>query len=138
MDIYLSYNNREEIIILPVLPAKFEVNKPQNNDTFESISLGELKLIGLRGLKSISFESFFPIRDYPFLRDNLYSGHEYVYKLDTWREKRVPIRILITDTPINMAVTIDDFKYSIGTDGDIYYSITLGEFRFVELEQSEV
>ena len=41
-------------------------------------------LIGSPKLKSISISSFFPIRDYPYLRDKSMKGWEYVYKIDTW------------------------------------------------------
>ena len=64
MDIYLSVNNREQVICLPVLPAEFTISKPQKNEVFETVTQGELKLIG-RGPKSITISSF-SIRDYPF------------------------------------------------------------------------
>ena len=76
MDIYLSVNNREQVICLPVLPAEFTVSKPQKNEVFETVDQGELKLIGKAGLKGITISSFFPVRDYPFLKDRTYKGFE--------------------------------------------------------------
>ena len=131
MDIYLSINNREQVMKFPVLPSAFTVTKPQKNDTFETISQGELKLIGLTGLKSISFSSFFPVRDYPFLRDRSDTGFGYVYTIDTWIARRVPMRLIITDTPINMAVVIDSFEYTVKADGDLAFSISFSEFKFI-------
>jgi len=133
LDIYLSVNNRAEVLKLPVLPAEFTVSKPQKNETFDTASQGELKLIGVPGLKTISFSSFFPTRDYTFLRDRSYKGFEYAYIIDKWIEAKLPIRIVITDTPINMAVSVDSFEYKVGRDGDLYYSITFGEFRLVSV-----
>ena len=46
MDIYLSVNNREQILKLPVLPAEFTVSKPHTNEVFETVTQGQLKLIG--------------------------------------------------------------------------------------------
>lgn len=138
MDIFLSVNNRKQVLKLPVLPERFQVSKPQKNEVFETVNQGELKLIGLPGLKSISWQSFFPVRDYPFLRDRTYKGFQYVYILDTWRARRIPIRLVITGTPINMPCVIDDFNYEIGPDGDLYYTIVLGEFKFVKLQQRRV
>jgi len=138
MDIFLSINNREQVLKLPVVPEVFEISKPHKNEVFETVNQGDLKLIGLAGLKSIAFNSFFPVRNYPFLRDKTYKGFEYVYILDTWRARRLPIRIIITETPINMPCVIDDFSYRIGPSGDLYYSIVLGEFRFVQLTQRRV
>ena len=34
-------------------------------------------------------------------------------------------------TTLNMAVTIDDFSYTIGRDGDMKYSITLSEVKLI-------
>ena len=84
MDIYLSVNNREEVIKLPVVPPSFTITKPRNNKKFETVSGSELKRIGSSALKGITIESFFPVRDYPFLRDRTYKGQQYVYIIDTW------------------------------------------------------
>ena len=127
MDIILSVNNREEVLVLPVLPPEFTVSNPQANETFETVTQGQLKLIGKTSLKSISWSSFFPARDYPFLRDRSNTAFGYLYILDTWINKKLPIRLVITETPINMACCVDDFSYTIKKDGDMNYSITLGE-----------
>ena len=127
LDIILSVNNREEVLVLPVLPPEFTVSKPQANETFETVSSGQLKLIGNPSLKSISWNSFFPVRDYPFLHDRSNTGFGYAYIIDTWIGRKLPIRLVITETPINMACCVDDFSYTIKKDGDMNYSITLGE-----------
>ena len=131
MDIYLSVNNREEVLRLPVLPPEFTVSMGRNNEVFDTVSQGQLKLIGASALKTISWSSFFPCRDYPFLCDRSDTAFGYLYTIDTWYEKKLPIRLIITDTPINMAVTIDDFSYTIGRDGDMKYSITLSEVKLI-------
>ena len=131
MDIYLSINNRAEVLRLPVLPPEFTVSKSRNNEVFDTVSQGQLKLIGTSALKTISWSSFFPNRNYPFLRDRNDTAFGYLYTIDTWYEKKLPIRLIITDTPINMAVTIDDFTYTIGKDGDMKYSITLSEVKLI-------
>ena len=122
MDIYLSVNNRAQVLRLPVLPSELSVSKPQSNEVFETVSLGELKLIGRPGLKTISWSSFFPIRDYPFLRDRSDTAFGYLYTIDTWIKKKLPI---------NMACCVDDFSYTIGKDGNMKYSITLSEVPLV-------
>lgn len=131
MDIYLSVNNREQVICLPVLPAEFTVSKPQKNETFETITQGDLKLIGTTGLKGITISSFFPVRDYPFLKDKSYKGFDYVYIIDKWIEAKYPIRLIITETPINMVCCVNDFGYSIKKDADLYYTLSLSEFKLV-------
>lgn len=131
MDIYLSVNNREQVICLPVLPSEFTVSKPRSNEVFETVSQGELNLIGRSQLKSISWDSFFPSKDYPFLRDRSNTAFGYLYLLDTWYEQKLPMRLIITETPINMACTIEDFSYTIKKDGDMHYSITLSEVKLI-------
>lgn len=131
MDIYLSVNNREQILKLPVLPAEFTVSKPHTNEVFETVTQGQLKLIGRPALKSISWSSFFPIRDYPFLRDRSDTAFGYLYTIDTWIMQKLPIRLIITETPINMACCVEDFSYTIKKDGDMNYSITLSEVILV-------
>lgn len=131
MDIYLSVNNREQVLCLPVLPSEFTISKPQSNEVFDTVTQGQLKLIGRPSLKSISFSTFFPIRDYPFLRDRSMKAWGYLELIDTWILKKLPIRLIITETPINMACCVDDFSYTIKKDGDMYYSITLSEFKLV-------
>lgn len=131
MDIYLSVNNGETVMTLPVIPSEFTITKPQNTETFETVSKGELQLIGVPKLKGITIETFFPIRDYPFLRDRSMKGWEYVYLIDTWILEKLPIRLVISDTPINMAVAVKDFQYGIKTDGDLWYSLELEEFNLL-------
>ncbi|WP_053955097.1 hypothetical protein [Inediibacterium massiliense] len=142
MDIFLSINNREQVIRLPVLPKEFKIQSGMKNETFDTINQGEIKLIGMDSLKSISIQSFFPNKDYPFLRDRQYKGWEYIKILEEWKSRRVPIRLVITDASnelVNMPCTIESFEYGQqdGT-GDIYYTLTLNEFKFIKLEQKVV
>lgn len=138
MDIFLSVNNREEILQIPIMPSSFTVSKPQGTEKFETVSGEEIMLIGSSGLKSIAFESFFPIRDYPYIHHKYNPdmwGWDYVYMIDTWIEKKLPIRLIITyerkDTPINIAVAVTSFEYTIKTDGDLWYKIEFGEFNLL-------
>lgn len=135
MDIFISINNREQVIKLPVLPKEFKIQSAMKNETYDTISAGEIKLIGMPQLKAISISSFFPANDYPFLRDRTYKSWEYINMIEDWKSRRVPIRIIITDTPINMACTIEGFEYG-EQDGsrDIYYNLSLSEFKFIKLE----
>lgn len=139
MEIFLSINNREQVIKLPVTPNVFNVKSPWGNNKFETINQGEIKIIGQKGLRSLSIQSFFPVKDYSFIQDKTYIGWEYVDIIEKWRERRVPVRLVITDTPINLAVTIDEFDYGTqdGT-GDIYYTLTLSEYKFISLQEKRV
>lgn len=140
MDIFLSINSREQVIQLPVVPA-FKIPSPMNNEVYSTINQGDIKLIGQRGLKALTLESYFPAKDYPFLRDRTYKGWEYVEIIEAWMDRRRPIRLIITNTPINLPMTIENFecgpKDGDGS-GDVYYSLSLSEFRFINLETRKV
>lgn len=139
MDIFLSINNREQVIQLPIVPSEFKIPSPMNNETYTTVNQGDIKLIGQRGLRSITIESFFPKSHYSFSRNKAYSGWEYVEIIESWIDRRVPIRLIITDTPINLAMTIENFEYGPqdGT-GDIYYTLELEEFKFIRLASKKV
>ena len=129
MDIYLSINNREKVIKLPVLPEEFNITSPQNNEVFNACA-GELNLIGELGLKSISWTSFFPCKEVKYSKENKLLGWELVNELEELRKRKLPFRLIITDTPINMAVTIDSFEYGLKAGPEhVRYTIELKEFR---------
>ena len=50
MDIYLSINNRAEVLRLPVLPPEFTGAKGKNNEVFDTVSQGQL-MFSLTGEK---------------------------------------------------------------------------------------
>ncbi len=139
MDIFLSVNNREEILRLPIIPPEFSVSKPQGDETFETVSGAELSFIDAPGLKSIGWESFFPCRDYSFLRgERLDDMWQYGYKIDMWIKRKLPIRLIISGTPINMAVKVTTFDYKLASSGDIEYSIEFKEIPLIDTESEEL
>ncbi|WP_129599500.1 hypothetical protein [Anaerophilus nitritogenes] len=140
MEIFMSINNREEVIQLPILPSSIMISSPHNNNVFTSISAGDLKIMGNRGLKSMILSSFFPLKNDRYnnkIQQNKdHEGWEWVEIIESWIDRGIPIRLVVTDTPINIAMTIDNFEYGVqdGT-GDIFYTLTLSEFRIIELRE---
>lgn len=135
MDIFLSINNREKVIQLPVLPSEFKIQSPQQNESYQTIGVGEINLIGNKGLKSIGFSSTFPAKKLTYSRNNSMFGWEFAKEIESMRDRKIPFRLIITDTPINMPVTIDSFEYGMKSETkDIQYSIEFREFRFVEVK----
>ena len=129
MDIYLSVNNREQVLRLPVLPPEFSVTKPQANETFETVTQGQLKLMGTPGLKVYPGAALCKGLSF-FKRQNIYSiGISVCFAIHGFL--KTAYTIVITETPINMACCVDDFSYTIGKDGNMNYSITLSEFKLV-------
>lgn len=141
MDIWLSVNNREEVMQIPVMPSSFAVSKTYKNETFETVSGKEILLMGPEALKTISWESFFPAEknreryaQSEYIRNRDMWGWDYIYTIDTWRQRKLPIRLIITyeheDTPINIAVAVENLDYEMRTDGDLLYSVS---FKQVDL-----
>lgn len=58
MQIWLKQG--KESLRLPVLPVNFDASIAQQNTTANVSSLGEVNLIGKRGLKTLPISSFFP------------------------------------------------------------------------------
>lgn len=134
MDFYLSYNNNEEQLRLPVTPSDFELSQRNNNTVVNINALGEINLIGKKGLVSISLSSFFPAQEYYFCK---YTGfpkpYECVKMIQKWRDSGRPIRLIITGTSINYAMTIENFIFS-EQDGtrDVYFTLELREYVFTK------
>lgn len=141
VEFWLSYNNNAERLRLPVNPSGISVTSPFGINDVEVTHIGEHSVFGERGLKEISFSSFFP-RDYhPSYCEysDFPSPTDCVAMLEGWRDKKKPIRLVVTGTNINIAVTIRDFALDYekaGEMGDIYYSITLKEYRFIPTESN--
>jgi len=142
MDIVLSYDNMAEVLVLPVLPEAFQMPfNPRENEEFEVINgidgVGKLNLIGLRGLKTLTLESFFPIKRYPFVKTDVI-GWECVNLINKWANSRSPIRIIVTSSDgleiLNMSCTIENFTYGVDRAEDIPYSLELKEFLIPVVE----
>lgn len=139
MDIFLSINNREQVIQLPIVPKEFKIPSAQKHETFETINQGDIKLIGPDALKELTIDAFFPSKEYPFNRSNQYMGWEYVELIESWRKRKIPMRIVITGTPINIAILIDEFEYGEQDgSGDVYYSMKLSEYKLIYLKSKRV
>lgn len=139
MDIFLSTMDRKQIIQLPIVPADFKIPSPVNNEVFTTINQGDIKLLGRRGLKSITIDSFFPSKVYAFSRNTSYFGWEYYEIIERWIDKEMPIRLIMSNTPINMLVTIENFEPGLQDgSGDVYYSLALSEFKEIILETKKV
>lgn len=140
IEFWLTYNNGKEKIRLPVNPESITISSPFGFEDINVSRLGEITVIGERELKEFSFNSFLP-RDYnPTYCEytNIPKPWDVVNTFERWRDSRKPCRLIITGTPINTPVTIREFTYEpdkAGNPGDIYFSITLKEYRFVSFSK---
>lgn len=132
--IELSYNNHEEMFDLPINPEKFEFTEAHNNQRITLLNVGDINLIGHRGLVTGSLSSFFPSSRSPFARYADREPMEYIRLLKKWKSRPQPIRVIVSDCDFNLAMTIDSLTYSHREgDQDVYYTLTLSEYRFLNV-----
>lgn len=138
MEFWLKKSNADKFM-LPVNPESFVFTEKHNNTSVIVNSLGEVNLLGKRGLKEGTISSFFPNRDYNFSANSgRKKPYDYINKLLDWKEKGTVIRIIIGGG-INEQVTIESLKYGEqdGT-GDVYFDLTLKEYRKISLTKRKV
>lgn len=120
------------VLTLPVTPESYSVETSQNNQTVNIVSLGDLNLMGNKGLKKLSFGSFFP-------SSNVHGGYQtqaafrepwvLCNKIMNWKNNKKIVRVIITETNINAEFLIDEFGYEQKDgSGDVYYTLSFSEY----------
>lgn len=133
--IELSYNNHAQAFELPVLPETIEISDAGGGKAYTVEGLGQINVIQDRGLREISFSSFFPAAAYPFLQPGVTfrPPGEYVQLIESWMATKRPIRFIFAGGyEINTPASIESFEWSeaAGGNGDLEYKIELKEYRF--------
>lgn len=132
-DYRISLKLGNKTLRFPVLPEKIHVKSAGKNETATVLELGEIGIIRKKGLREVSWDCFFPAHDAPYVTESLKSPASYIEAIQDFRNKRKQAQLTIygADLDINMPVSIEAFDYEerAGEVGDIYYSITLREWR---------
>lgn len=140
---WLAYNNGAERLQLPVNPESIKISTSHSYEDVQVSQLGEYTVIGDARLRDFSFSAFLP-RDYnPSYceYESIPAPWDAVETIERWMKSRKPIRLTVTGTPINYAVTIRSFNYEperAGNPGDIYYDISLKEYVFVDANTAQI
>lgn len=120
-------------INIPVLPAKLNVSSPGKNERVTVLELGEVLLLRKKGLRILSWESFFPVSKAPYTTGQIKDPVSIVQAIQKARDQKSPVRFLITGTDLdcNLRMGIDSFEYEerSGELGDLYYTIKLYEWK---------
>lgn len=140
LEFWLQYS-KTSLFRFPVNPSEVSLGSiGRNNEVVEVARLGEVSIFGTEKLEEVTFSSFFP-RDYnptyceyAKIRTPLW----YHNTIKRWANYEAPIRIIIgedskDDGYINMLCTVSDYKITEkgGEVGDIYFDITLKEYKAV-------
>lgn len=129
MEIWLSMN--DDRLRLPILPSTVGITAGNLNSTININALGEVNLIGKSSLKEMELSSFFPVQQYYFNEySNVQKPFKFINKLEQWRLSGKPIRVIVTNTYINLEMAIESFDYR-EQDGtkDVYYDLSLKEYK---------
>ena len=128
----LFLKNSGEEFQFPVPPAEFSASSRQNNQTVNVNNVGDVNMLGNDGLIEVSFSSFFPAQEYEFCVSTPDAPYTYVEKIEKWRKSRVPTRLIIADTNLNIPVSIESFEWgeNDGT-GDVTFSLSLKEYVYL-------
>jgi nucleoid-associated protein YgaU len=141
MQFHLSFNNGEERLQLPVNPSEIIVRSGYAWQTVSLARFGDYKIPSGHTMSQITLSSFFPAEYAPYCEyEDILSPIEYVSKIAKWKESRKPIRLVVTGTWVNYAMTIDrfDFGEKAGAPGDIYYTLDLSEYRFISVKKIDL
>lgn len=128
----ISCNNKT--LILPVTPWKYQVTTSQNNKVVDILDFGEALLFGNSRLKKLKFSCFFPNQErhegHKFVIGDTYTPAECIDMIIKWKEAKKPVRVIITDSPVNLMMGIMEFSYH-EKDGtrDIWYEISFTEYK---------
>lgn len=136
----ISYENLKEKIVLPVNPAELIIEGGGSAETIVNvIKGGERTMLGDEELSKVSFSSFFPKHyDSSFCETSkIPDPWEAVKQIEKWRGTGKPVKLLITETNVNMYASISAFEYKEkgGEPGDVYYSIKFTEFKFITIRE---
>lgn len=119
-------------VIIPVTPEKYQMTGGQKNKVVDITRVGEAIIFGMPKARTLTFSSFFPDLNhgYPFTVDDTKSPTELVEYFTKVKEARKPVRVIITDSPVNLMMGLMLFNY-FEKDGtrDIYYELSFTEYK---------
>lgn len=129
-------------IQIPWLPSEIKFNSGGVvTTTYTLLGLGDVNIPVGSGVSEISWESMFPgsrRKNHPFCRipPHVYKKPGYYQsKLSMWKRNGTKLKLMISATPINMDVYIDNYEITYANGfGDYLYSIVLKQYKDVNVD----
>lgn len=132
MDIYLIDASGEKFHF-PVNPEEISIRRDKQFETFNILSLGEVDAAQQEKVKEIAFSSFFPkTYDPSYCRyQDLPDPRTAMNQLTIWMNSRQPVRLLVTDTGVNVLVYVaaHTSMFRGGEPDDIAFDVTFRTWR---------
>lgn len=119
------------LINLPVNPEALVIQSQGNNGTVEVINLGEISILRNPKLRKVDISSFFPLYPAPYVVavGELHTPDYYVDFFEHIKNSKQPCRLVVTDTKVNMLVSIEEFNYGYeAMDNDLKFKLSLKEY----------
>lgn len=129
-EFYLTNIDSGEQVQFCMTPESVKARTTANFRSFNVIERGEVKIPKGEQLAQVSWQGVLPgagMLLYPFLTHAVWERPDEIIKvLIRWREEGAKLRLLITETPLNLDVYIKSFDYTAeGGLGDYKYDIEL-------------
>lgn len=137
-EMWLTGNGESEKLQIPVLPEKFNISIGSKNSSVDIAGLGEITIKQSRAAYQFSFNSFFPAKPFPGMKNvSLSTPHSCVQRIQNWLESDKPVHVILTGTGVDEYCTIEKFSYyeQGGDTGTLYYDLTLKEYREITIRQ---
>lgn len=136
MEIWIKQGSNK--LRFPVLPEEYTVTSVQGNVTVNINALGEINLLGKRGLKGVGFSSLFPAAYQSYCEfTSIKKPQKYIELLEKMKRKGF-MKLYITSV-ISMNVTIESLEYGENdSSGDIFFSVDFKEYRTLNIPVSSL
>ena len=138
MDLYLTEKDTGWRLSFCLLPEEVKAKTTGNFISYNFINRGEVKIPNGQKLCTYSWKGTFPgegMKNMPFIKRHLYhSPKEMVSCIEKWRKNHTKLTLMLTETPINVAVYLKSFDYApTGGIGNYDYSIEFIEAKDVTI-----
>jgi len=130
-EFWLSTVNGRERLRIPILPESLQVNSSSANESIRISNLGDVTILQDPSSKTFQFSSMLSSTNNPLLEyRNPRSPQAIINLIDRWQKSKQNLRFIVTGSNINFPVSIESFDYHERNMQDIYYSLSLKEFKF--------
>lgn len=124
------------VFTFPLTPAKIDFTGNNIEKEVDTIA-GKINYLKDTDFHTFSFSSFFPAVYYPFSNSFEMFGIDCAKKIEEFKMKKTPLKIVITGIGIVQKVYITKFQYNTTSEGDIEYSIEFKEARDPSIYETE-
>lgn len=144
MDIGLYFDYGGETLRIPINPESLTVKAEGKNEIVEVVNTGEVSLLKSKGLRQISFESFFPKNSsHPSVttKSGFVSPTKYINFFNKVRSDKKPLLFVITGSTLDSQVqmSVENFEWTQeAMDDDVQYLLDLKEYKPIAVKITDI